>query len=800
MMPGCQTVPKSSVLDHALAYVEEHGLVLCLLRPQSKLPVIAAWNDPRRGIRTQEATRQALSTPIPYGIGVVHQGSRTAAFDVDHLDSTRALFAEFGWDYEELMGQFPRIKTRAGKDKILVRLPEGFEPGEGGIGSKIKLNWPDPTGECDASGKVKQITVLELRGGANQDVLPPSIHPDTMAPYAWERAPWDFDGGIPVMPADHPLLLVWREWEKFRPQFEAACPWLPSAEAPQHAQPARQTDTGGQNIIGRYNAAHSCADLLAANGYRQKGRRWLAPHSSTKIPGVVELSGGKVYSHHASDILNTGHAHDAFSLLTVLEYGGSLDKALQAAAHELGLSLSEPVPSVDFSAFLRGALGGKQAPPQDPPQQPEPEQPAPAPADSGAVSGAFPAHLLDVPGMVGDVARYLESSAMYPQPVLSLAASLAFCGALLGRKVQGHTGIRSNIYTMGVAPSGSGKEHARKGLKRLALAADATQWIGAEKIASDQGLFVLLESQPSCVVLMDEFGRTLRQMTNDKAPPHVQALMTYLMELTGSADSFIMEKRRAEHTNGVQPKVVHYPNLCIYATTVPGRLYQGLTPDEITDGFLPRWLVFESDTPDPEPAKPATTEPAEWLCKAVKTWAEQGTNHDPHGNLDYLNHNPLTIAPDQAALSVFSGWDVVWRARKKESRKQGTDALWARAMEHALRLALVRGAGHLRRVAEDDAVWACELADYLVSNVARQALANVATNEYEGQVQKVEAFIRRAGSCSFSDLTIAFRWLKQKERDAILGSMMDAHLIRIEQLPASDKAGRRKTLITWDAD
>lgn len=776
-----------SLLEHAVSYVEDHALTLCLVRHATKIPILREWNDPNRVLDTRAAVVDALSNNS-YNIGVVHERSRTATGDIDDVPGTRLLFDEFGWDYDELFAAFPRIRSRDGKDKILFRLPDGFNPGSDGITSKIKLNWPNPYGECDAQGKIKLITVFELRGGQNQDVLPPSIHPDTKQPYAWcdGQAPWDFNGGIPTLAANHPLLIIWAQWDTFRPQLESACPWAPREL--QQPIPTVQilAPQAHSDVIGQYNRRIPCADLLERNGYVKKGKRWLAPHSETKIPGVITLEGGKIYSHHGSDVLNTGHAHDSFSLLTVLEYHGSIEKAVAAAANAIGIGFgADPIPSIDVSALIRNGLN-KSAKPS--------VSVAPVRVDSYT----FPSHLLDVPGLVGEVADYILSTSIFPQPVLAMAASLAWCGAIMGRKVRTATDVRTNLYAMGVADSGSGKEHARKALKRLAVASGMTRYIGAEKLASDQGLFALLDSQPACLALLDEFGRTLRVINNDRAPAHLQQLMTTIMELFGSADSYIIEKIRAEHTNGAAPRQIVAPNLCIYATTVPGRLYQGLTPDEITDGFLPRFLVFESDTPDPDMCAAMNSEPSAALIEQCAAWHDAPTNAQPTGNLDNLAKlapvHPRLIPMTDEADNVLTQSAAFWRARKKETRGSGLDAVWARAFEHAARLALIVAAGSGGVIDRATAAWSCELTDFLLERSCVQAQACVASNEYEGTVQRVQVYIREQGQTTLAALTRKFRAIKPKERDGILSALLDAQQIEVS---TSKTAGRATTTIVW---
>lgn len=774
--------PPVTLAEHAEWYISHMGWSLCLLRPQSKIPVTTAWNDPSRYIDTVEKALAILAASPECGIGLLHESAHTATWDMDQLDYLRIICEEIGLNLDEMLATYPRIRSRAGRDKLLFTVPADF------LGtSKTLLAWPDDSGECLANGQPKMVTVFEFRGGANQDVLPPSIHPDTLKPYTWHpgQAPWDFPDGIPPMPAE--LLALWKDWPVFQKRLEAICPWRQSPEQLPPPIKRHLSHDGHGDIIGQFNNAVPCHEILERNGYQRKGKRWLCPSSSTKIPGITILE-DKVFSHHASDPINNGHAHDAFSLLTILEHGGDINGALRTAARMLGLEFGATIPAMDFTEFLAKSKAKAKAKSNEKPQ-PAPKSHAPI-----LLGYQFPEHLLNVPGMVGEIADYINKSALFPQPVLAMAASLVFCGALMGRKVRTDTNLRTNIYAISVADSGSGKEHARKAIKYIAQMANASQFIGAEKLASDQGLFVLLSQEPSTAVLMDEFGRTLRVMNNDRAPPHLAQLLTMMMELTGLADSYLKEKRRAEHGPKVQPITIMNPNLCIYATTVPGRLYQGLTPDEVTDGFLPRWLVFESCTPDPELQENRIDDVNPKLIRQIESWVHRpslAVSEDAPGNADF-QVPVIPITPE--ANDILKHYAGLWRERKQKSRGTGMDSLWARAYEHAYRLALIRGAGHQGVIDVPTIQWACELAEHLLGRMSEQSLANLATNEHESQVQKVQAFIRDKGKTTLSDITRKFRWLAPKDRNSVLGMLKDSDLISVE---SSSTNGRTLTEIVW---
>ena len=185
-------------------------------------------------------------------------------------------------------------------------------------------------------------------GKQRQDVLPPTIHPDTGKPYTWQVQP-PKDGEWPT-PPDW-VLAIWTAWDKFKPQFIDACPWGPKPEQvmPKPVQQARTESGGAADVINQYNSANPLTSALSQYGYKRKGSRWLSPHSGTGIPGVHILPDGeRCYIFHASDPLcsedRNGQPVSAFDLYTEYDHSGDLPKAVKAAANELGIKSARQTP------------------------------------------------------------------------------------------------------------------------------------------------------------------------------------------------------------------------------------------------------------------------------------------------------------------------------------------------------------------------------------------------------------------------------------------------------------------------
>lgn len=323
-----------SVVEYA-NYYTSRGLALCQIPPGTKGPSEHGWNTAEKAI----VGRVDYLNPN-HGIGLQHGISRTCAIDVDDLECFDLVLGEYGLDLEAVFDRAPRIVGRPGRDKAIFRVPEGVSL------STKKLVWPAK----EAGGK--PITVVEFRAGSVQDVLPPTIHPDTRQPYRWKEGTEQYLEDIPCLPRE--ILYLWEHWDKFREQLQAICPW---AEKKPDAPPAtaRRQTHGSRDVdyIGQFNSEHSVEELLKQYGYKRRGKRFLAPSSSSGLAGVVLLDEGQYcYSHHASDPLNDGHKHDAFDLFQTFEHGGDFSSAIRQVAKVYGERKPE-YPTIDVSAILK---------------------------------------------------------------------------------------------------------------------------------------------------------------------------------------------------------------------------------------------------------------------------------------------------------------------------------------------------------------------------------------------------------------------------------------------------------------
>ncbi len=157
---------------NAVDYVE-HGFALVPIPKGSKGPALARWNE-RQNAVVSAAEAQALTG----NIGIAHAyctPTPTCVLDVDDLKEATPWLQTHGIALGDLLNADDAVQIisgRPGRAKLLYRLPDGGVP--------LQMR------QIKVDGNV----VLEFRcatsdGKTVQDVLPPSIHPDTGKPYTW---------------------------------------------------------------------------------------------------------------------------------------------------------------------------------------------------------------------------------------------------------------------------------------------------------------------------------------------------------------------------------------------------------------------------------------------------------------------------------------------------------------------------------------------------------------------------------------------------------------------------------------
>jgi len=304
--------------EAATSYVA-HGFKLCLVR--GKKPFQNEW---------EQNPISDLSLFDHNGIGLIHELSGTCTLDIDNIEHSQIALAAIGVDLSQLMREGVRIESgRMNRSKLIYKAPVGVEL------KRHALNWVNELNPKESD------VVFELRGGLTQDVLPPSIHPDTGRPYVWV-GDWQ---QLPELPPE--LLNIWTQWDIAKDVLKSACPWhIEKEDYKAQAAPLRVFKGGHDDVIGAFNQRMNLINLLTNYGYKRITKtRLLSPHSKSKLAGCILLSGegvDKVYIHHASDPLGDGYAHTAFGVYLYYQHNNDLKNAVKEAALLLDMDYKKP--------------------------------------------------------------------------------------------------------------------------------------------------------------------------------------------------------------------------------------------------------------------------------------------------------------------------------------------------------------------------------------------------------------------------------------------------------------------------
>jgi hypothetical protein len=400
-----------------------------------------------------------------------------------------------------------------------------------------------------------------------------------------------------------------------------------------------------------------------------------------------------------------------------------------------------------------------------------------------------PRELLEVDGVLKMFVDYATISAVSPQPFLSLGAAICLVGALAGRRYRTPTDLRSNVYAVGIADSGGGKDHARRCAKRAIYAAKLDRYLGGEELASSAGLLTSLQRHPVRLFQVDEFGQFLKAVLSPRAPAHKAAIWSELTKLyTSAAEPYIGTEYADQKT---KPRVtIEQPCACLWGVTVPGPFWAALEGSALADGSIARFLVFLTDEDYPERNEtPAPMDPPADLVSAIQALALGVPGHSHGGNLADLMEATAPMHAYTVPLSedAQAAMALVRREATDQLRlHRGTyaTALFGRYAENTAKLAMIAAVSRdpAQPVTEaKDVSWASSLVEHCVATMLLEAERRVSNNDTEAKHKRLLQIIRDGGRQSRSEVTRQSQFLSRREREEILYSLQEAGLILVEQ-------------------
>lgn len=639
--------------------------------------------------------------------------------------------------------------------------------------------------------------------GSGQQFVAFGIHPDTGSAYQW------------VGPS--PLEILFADLPEIEPSaidafVREADTYLANIGTPliKKAEPqSSSTDVG--SFWQRVNsAALSNTDAWVSSLF--KGARKEAGTGAWRITSKdLGRSLEEDISIHEDGIQDFGEERSYTAIEIVKEYGGA--PTPKDAAHWLCDQLGTDPATLGWQSDLgvRMTLGSLKKSPavvaanDDDPDDDAAHQTSPARASGLPESLCFP------PGAVGDFARFIIGCARFPSPHLALVASLAFTAGLVGRRYKGPTGLRSNLYIVGLAESGFGKDIT---IRATAALADSTTWghkvsenLFSDQIRSLPGLAGKLRKSPSAIVVQDEFGRWLGEHTGRNAPSHRAEIIAALMELTGAPAGFWGGQEKAV---GNIPRIIA-PCLSIHGISTPSTFWNALSSGNISEGLLGRLVLVDVGNAEPvkvrRPPNSIDKIPTSLSDKVAALLGLASGKYTGQfcaltARSEEKPHPIMTVEWAQGVDDIFEDFDDRIREMKKKVDPQYRPIL-NRVGENAARLAMVVAIGVDPKepvITAEIQEWANSVAEHSLNVILCGADENIADNEKSADYLRIKRIVAKKGKEGATGNAIikAVRGsIQRKNLEDIIFMLRQAREIHLGSQPT--KSGQTRVRF-WSAD
>lgn len=650
----------------ALSY-DACGFKLCRIAKGSKGPNYAAWqNNPIEPSKAGD-----------HGLGIIHKLSWTCAIDFDDVLSAQAWFANKGVDIGEYLDADDAVQIKSGRPnraKLLFRMPHGIQ-----LLHTYKIKNPD-------GSMMVEFRCAGEAGEGFQDVLPPSIHPDTGKPYEWGGA-GDYKQ-LPVLPA--PLLDVWHHLSG------AASVSYPRIERDQ----SNAANTSTVNEGGRNDALFKLGGDLAALNLS---------------PGAIEAALLKENEKRCVPPLGPDE---------VAKVAASASKSSRGAKNAASVELSDDERE-ELLNHATTALGS-----------------------IATTTTASETVYAELPLVMQLIAQWCQSNGRTVQPAFALCTALAACRSVLSRDFTGAQGAHTNLYCVAIGPTGCGKENAIDTVVQVVAAYDEMRLAGLP--ASDTGVLTAMKRHPASVFVVDEIGEVLKSILDPKAASFSARIGTVLMDLYTKGGKRYLGKEYANQSaeNGTPRIDIFSPCPSIFGATTATTLYGAMTSDVVSSGLLPRMLVFRAPDAIPMPNLNYAKTPLpggvhDWIAEIHARVEQHTASVSKNANLNGVSTNgytPLDVPYSGEATALFFEAQVEVANRRNATTDALDSNMMSRLVENAGRVALVLA------LAENP--WATEVsaacfkqALNIVQKSTAVFIADIRANLFDSVHAKVEAAV-----------------------------------------------------------
>lgn len=709
------------------------------------------------------------------GVCIAHGSVIGLDLDTDRADVAEAVRSAVPW---------PEVRRRGRKGWMGY-----YRPAADLDDGTARLRWYDPKDGDQA----KPLVELLLHG--TQSVVPPTIHPDTGRPYEWiggaltstdiadlpefgqdtlarleaaftamgltRKAPRranlrDYDRPAPSAPdLEKPF---GRSLNDRALHPGAMDRWWPALDMPK----TRQRGPGAWEAVAFWRSSGSGRSLQDRN-----------PNLRSTPQGIVDFGADRAYT--AIDVVMAARDCSYPAAVEWLEQYVEPEQIVHmditapvASTPPEPMPAPDPEPVRDIWAPIPVFPGTRSYQRIKPvAQMTDAEYAAAIPADPGPFPIADPAQC---GGLLGELASYLDRASATSTEAGGLAVALPLLGAIMGRAYQTPTRLRTNVYTVAIGASGSGKTSLVSPAKEAMRLSMLENLLGQDRIASGSGLLKMLDEGSAKVCFLDEFGHMLKSLTSYGAGVHAKQIITEFTQLYSAANTLFTGTAAATQ----QSRQIDCPHLCLFGMATPDQFWQAFGSGALEDGSVARYLVFPlGETAPKEPSEQFQGDLLENIGRLKDAVRSRVT-----GNLGRVD--AMTVPFDAAAEAERHRLIETMASCADYADRNGIKGggpILRRVAENAAKIALISAVGRdpvNPMVTVYDFQIGHALARWSASMMVANIASHIADNQYERDVNEVERFIKEGGDAGrdYRDVQRKFRRVKARDLKEIVEALV----------------------------
>lgn len=388
------------------------------------------------------------------------------------------------------------------------------------------------------------------------------------------------------------------------------------------------------------------------------------------------------------------------------------------------------------------------------------------------------------PGVISDLYSYYMATSGTVQPGFAMQTALAIVSCMCGRYFSTDQNNFTSLYFINIGKSATGKEHCKQIIESVFQACDLGDRVAGDGFTSGSAVVSLLLSKPCAISVWDEFGRAMaaaNAANSSILKEAATAIMEAISRLHGilrpkSYSTMTIKKDQAEE---MAKRVVYNPALTILGLTTPSTFYDQIKMSEVLDGFLNRFLIYESSQKR-QLRRRVTQTP---VPESIKKWSRQIQDV-------IFENNKIKLSTEKPNYKIIHFTEGARRTQQlfeqsmldlmDELEACRLEALPGRANEYAMRLACVVALSrdpNTGAIEEQDMAWAAEYVGKRTKYLVTAFKENVSESQFDMDKKNILNAIRRHHSgISWSDMqkTSPFKQFKRNDLEEIIGSLVDA--------------------------